>query len=287
MSTLLSKLGILLSNLLVFQKNFCIALLYNREVLVLHIHTVTHICIGRSHCQTVKYALHVVVVGIDLFIQTEDMLIHFVLTSLVEDTQHHVQTVVDLSVQPRYLYDDAVVCQTLHEGIGQTFRHHVAIIVVRLVMDIDDWLLDVAHFMSQQIDGNGGQRIVAFHVLRVRVVHAEILAEAQRLGLKPRLLQLYENQMLRAVVLADGGSEVDTIDRKRVALVVGIFMWAHFHLYHILLQQRRENGAGNALVFHQILEDDVVNRIGYYHICCTFVCKDSYFSLMRQIFTDI
>ena len=48
------------------------------------------------------------------------------------------------------------------------------------MMDIDHGFLDVAHFMSQQVYRNGRQGIVALHVLRVGIVHAQVLPEAQR-----------------------------------------------------------------------------------------------------------
>ena len=42
-------------------------------------------------------------------------------------------------------------------------------------------------------------------------------------------------------------------------------MGAHLNTHNVFLQKGRENGAGDALVLHQVLEHYVVNRIGYLH----------------------
>ena len=83
---------------------------------------------------------------------------------------------------------------------------------------IDNRFLDVPHLVAQQIDGHHGQCVLvgalSNDVARVLVLHTQILAEAQRLRGQPRLLQLYEDEVLAAVGLANGGSEVDAVDRE-------------------------------------------------------------------------
>ena len=77
-----------------------------------------------------------------------------VLVCLVEYTQHHVQSVIYLSVQSGNLYDDAIVGQTLHEWVWQSFRHHFLIVVAGHVVDIQHRLLDIAYFVTKQIDSH-------------------------------------------------------------------------------------------------------------------------------------
>ena len=69
----------------------------------------------------------------------------------------------------------------------------------------------------------------------------------------------------------NGGTEIDTEDGKVLAVAVGILVAAHLHIRHLLLQQGGEDGPGYAFVLHQVLEHDVVNRIGYYHNYINFI----------------
>ena len=39
-------------------------------------------------------------------------------------------------MQTRYLNDNAVVSKTLDKGVGKSLRHHIAVIVARLMADI-------------------------------------------------------------------------------------------------------------------------------------------------------
>jgi len=123
--------------------------------------------------------------------------------------------------------------------------------------------------VAQQIHGyhRQGMAVAAFldDVLRVLVLHAEVLSEAERLRLQPCLLQFNEDEMLAAVFLANRGSEVDAEHRERVALVVGILVGTNLHARDVLLEQSREDGSRDALVFHQVFEYDVVNGVCYCH----------------------
>ena len=231
----------------------------------------THVGIGGGGSQTVQDALHLSIVSVYLLIQAQHMLVAMLLTCLVEDAQHLVEAVIDLTMQTRYLHDDARVCQTVNKRIGQTLYHLIPVVVVSLMVDIEHRLFDVPHLVPKEIDSHHRQGIGTVHVLRVGVVHAQILSEAQCLGLQPCLLQFNEYQSFRAVLLTDSSSEVDAEYRERIALAVGVLMWPHLHLDDVLSEQCRQDGAGDALVLHQVLEHDVVNRVCYNHIaCCLF-----------------
>ena len=112
--------------------------------------------------------------------------------ALVEDAEHLVQMIIDLAVQTGYLYKDAIVVQTVHKLVGDAFYDRFVLIVERLVANINDRIINVADSMSQQVDSHhrDGRTVRPRHVdvLRVLVVYAQILTEAQRLRGKPRLL---------------------------------------------------------------------------------------------------
>ena len=82
------------------------------------------------------------------------------------------------------------------------------------MVDIKYGFFYVAYLVAQQIDGYGGQGIVAIHVLGVRVVNPQILSEAQCFSGQPCLLELYENQMFFAFLIANGCPKVNTEYRE-------------------------------------------------------------------------
>ena len=177
-----------------------------------------------------------------------------------------------MSVQTRYLHNDTVMCQTIHERVGQPLRHDVVIIVTRLVAHVQHRFLYVAHLMAQQINGHHRQGMSPIrHVLRIRIVYAQILPEAQRLSVQPSLLQFYQNKVLMAVSLPYGCAEVDAEHRQGVAVLITILVGAHLHGHHVLLQQSRENGTRYAFILHQVLEDNVIYRVCYYHNLLSFI----------------
>ena len=73
---------------------------------------------------------HLFIVGIALVVQSQCLIGVLADIGLVEDTQHLVKPVVDLSVQPGYLNNDTVVCQAFHKGVGQALRHLFAVVIV-------------------------------------------------------------------------------------------------------------------------------------------------------------
>ena len=132
------------------------------------------------------------------------------------------------------------------------------------MLDVEHRLVDVANTVSQQIDGHHGQGMLATlqHVVGIVVLYTKILAETQRLSLKPCLLQLNQNELLRPVVESYAGTEVYAQHRNGVALVVNILMGTYLHLYGVFFQQCRQDGTRNALILHQVLEHHVVDRVG-------------------------
>ena len=138
---------------------------------------------------------HVVIVGIFLFVDVDDMVVELVGSVLVEYAEHLFKPVVDMSVQTGYLYNDAVVYKALDKGVWQALGNFVPVVVVRLVVDVEDRLFDVAHFVPQQVDGNHWYGISVFetflflNIIGVRILCSKVLAETQRLGFDPGLLQ--------------------------------------------------------------------------------------------------
>ena len=261
----------MLSNAFIAIHDGGVARLNGQEILVLHIHVHTELAVGGGGEETMQDVKHVGIALVATLVDVEHLAVESIHLGLVEEAQHLVEAVVDLTAQTGYLHDDAVVHQALHEGIGDALRHLVAVIVVRLVVDIEHGLLDVAHLVAKQIDRYHGdavvhQSVLVLHdILGVGIVGAEVLTEAQRLSLEPRFLQFDEHEVVAAVCLAHTGSEVDAKHRNLVSATVGILMAAHIHLHHLLLEQGGEDGLGDTLVLHQVLKHDIVYRIGYVH----------------------
>ena len=157
--------------------------------------------------------------------------------------------------------------QALHKRIVVATCQQVAIIVVRMMVDVDHRRRDVANPVAEQIDGHHREGMLVsallHDVLLPRILGTQILAEAQGLRLQPGLLQFDEHHMLPAVLFADGGTEVYAKQRDVVTRDIGILVWPLHHLHHPLLQQGRQDGAGNALVLHQVLEHRVIDRVRY------------------------
>ena len=114
------------------------------------------------------------------------MTVGTILLRLVEHAQHFLQPIVHLTMEKRYLHDNAVMDEALHEWVGNAIGHYIAIIIVSFMIDIEHWHIDVTNSMSQQVDGyhrNGIAVIVvlARHILRVAVLRTKILTETQGL----------------------------------------------------------------------------------------------------------
>ena len=242
-------------------------LLDDGEVLVFNVHVQAHLCTRCCHQQAVEYRLHVGIGRLEvLLIHVQEMLVVAAYVALVEDAQHLVQPVVYLPVQAWYLDDDAVVVQAVNELVGNSLRDGLLVVVESLVAHIHNWFVDVAHGVPQQVDGHHGQGMavgaVGHYVLWVLVVYAQVLSETQRLCWQPRLLQLYQYELLLAVGAFYGGTEVDAEDGERLFLSVGVLVGAHLYPKDFFLQQCREDCAGNALVLHEVLEHCVIDGVG-------------------------
>ena len=218
---------------------------------------------------------HVVVVGIFVLVNLKHLLCVALNIGLVEHAQYLLQTVVDIALQSWYLHNYAVVYKTLYKRFGIALGNDVAVIVENIMVYVYYRLLDVAHLMAKQIYSYhrvGKALFVGLaDIVLVVVLCAKILAESQRLGVEPSLLQLNQHNAvlyLIAFLLAYSSREVNAKHRQRVACSVAVFMWPHSYMNHFFLQQRRQNGFGYTLVLHNVFEYGVVNRIGYmyYHI---------------------
>ena len=115
-----------------------------------------------------------------------------VLARLVEDIEDTLQMIAQPAMEQRYLHDDAAVGEAVDERVGQALRHWLAVVVLCLGGDVKHRLLNAAHAVAQQVDGNHGQGVLAIvdggtvdgghHVLLVAVLRAYVLAEAQQVA---------------------------------------------------------------------------------------------------------
>ena len=106
-----------------------------------------------------------------------------------------------------------------------------------------------------------------------RVLHVEINDDVRKLTIEGvdkdqqvvMRQELNEDELGAAIIVTNRRSEVDAEHRQRVALLVAVLMGAHLDCHNVLLQQSRQDGAGNSLVLHQILKDNVVYWVSYFH----------------------
>ena len=141
-----------------------------------------------------------------------------VLARLVEDVEYAFQVIAQAAVEQWYLHDDAAMGKAVDEGIWQALRHWLAVVVLRLGGDVEHRLLDAAHAVAQQVDGNHGQGVLAIvdggtvdrrhHVLLVAVLRAYVLVEAQQVAGQVGLLQFYEYVFLVALSVDGHGAIV-------------------------------------------------------------------------------
>ena len=189
-----------------------------------------------------------------MVVKTQIVLALVAHTLLVEDAQHLVQTIVDPAMQARNLNDDAVVVQTVYEMVGNAMLDGFVVVVESLMAHIYHRLLYIAHGVAKQVDRHHREGMavgtVVNDILRILVVNAQVLSEPQRLGWKPRLLQLYQDELFLAVRLADRGAKVDAEYAQHLLLAVGVLVRTDFHLHNIFFQQCGKDGTGNTLVFH-------------------------------------
>ena len=184
LNLLLGYLNLLFRQFFIFDTDFGVALFDNRKVLIFHIHVLAHFGIAGSLSQTAHNMIHLTIILKARVVDTQHMRIHGIDSALVENTEHLVETVVDLAMQTRYLHDDAIVCQAVDKRIGQTMRDHITFVVARLVVHVEHRLFDIAHLVTQQVHGHHGISVaVLAHILRVGVMHTQILTKTQSLSL--------------------------------------------------------------------------------------------------------
>ena len=187
--------------------------------------------------------LHVIIgIGESCVVESQTVLVRLADTTLVKDAEHLLKPVAHLTMKTGYLHDNAVVVQAVDEPVGNAPHDRLVIVVIHLLADIYHGIFNLAHAVSQQVHGHHGQRMairaVDYDVLGVLVVNAQVLTEAQGLSRQPCLLQFYQYQLLFAVILSYGGTEVNAEYGKALLLPVGVFMRAHLDLHYVFLQQR-------------------------------------------------
>ena len=217
-----------------------------------------------------KDILHISIASIEVFIEFHHMLVVLLLIILVENAQHLIQTVVNLTMKQRNLHNDTTMYQTVYKWVRKTFRYLVAIVIICLMINVKHRYINVTNLMTKNINGNHRQTIrrphlVVYHILRIGILRAEILPETERLRFKPRLLQFNEDEPYRTIILTNLGTKVNTKHGDVVPCAIGILVPANFNRDHFFLQQCREDRLCNSLVLHQIFEDGVVNGIGYFN----------------------
>ena len=125
-------------------------------------------------------------------VKAQVVLVVCVHESLVENAEDLVETVVHFAVQQRYLHDDAVVVQTIHKFVRYAPHHGLVLVIVYLVTYVYYRVFYLAYLMPEQINRHHRQGVavgaVSHDILRILIVHSEILTEAKSLRGKPRLL---------------------------------------------------------------------------------------------------
>ena len=217
-----------------------------------------------------QHVQHVAVISILVFVYFKYLLRVALNLGLVEHAEHLLKSVVHIAMQKRNLHNNAIVGQTFHKRLFIDVGHDVSVIVKHVMIDIYYRFLDVSHLVPEEINSYhrvGKAFLIGFaHVVLVAVLGSEILAETQGLGVEPCLLQLYQNNAVlyrTAFAFTHCRRKIYAEHRQGVACGVAVFMWTHRHVDHFFLQQSRQYGLGYALVFHEIFEHGVVNRIGY------------------------
>ena len=129
---------------------------------------------------------------------------------LVKYTQQTFKTVTSSSGEERNLHDDAVMSQTLYEGIGR--RKRIVVIIQIAAVHVNHRLGQVTQGVSQNVDRNDGQTIctplsmlILFfdNVLLIKILRAQILSEAQGFSNEPSLLQFDKDKVFCTVILTN------------------------------------------------------------------------------------
>ena len=130
-----------------------------------------------------KNVLHLNVASIDILINLQHLSIETILIGLIEYAQHLNESIVNATMKQWYLHNYSIMNKALHKRIGDSLCHLLSIIVVVAVVHLEHRLVNVAHTMPEQIDGNHRQaitiRIVIFNdICRIGILRAKILPEA-------------------------------------------------------------------------------------------------------------
>ena len=102
---------------------------YDGVELVLVVHFLPYLGTHRRQTQAADEVHHVGVILVQMLVQTDNLLTVGRTLRLVEYAKDLVQTVVYLPLQQGYLNDDAVVYQTVDEGVLLAVFHNVTVVV--------------------------------------------------------------------------------------------------------------------------------------------------------------
>ena len=127
--------------------------------------------------------LHVGIALIVSLVQFYKLPVVLLFVGLVKHAEHLEQSVVDLPVQEGDLYDDAVMDETVDKGVGKALGYLVAVVIIRLVVDIKYGYVYISDPVPENIYGNhrnavGRPHLLVHHVLFVGILSAEILPKA-------------------------------------------------------------------------------------------------------------
>ena len=163
--------------------HYCsVPVLDGKKIFVLDIHVLSKLGICCGCEQTVYDVHHLFVTGIFRLVDIHHLPVVPVLACLVEYAQHLLKPVVDFPLQSWYLDYDAVVYKALDKGVGNSLGYFIAVIVIRLVLDIKYGHFYISHLVSQQVNGDHGQTIshrviFLYHILGIGILCAKILSE--------------------------------------------------------------------------------------------------------------
>ena len=217
-----------------------------------------------------QHIQHLIVISIFVFVYGEHLLRITLNLRLVEHAEHPLKSVVHIATQSRNLHNNAVVGKTLHKGLLIALGYGIAVIVVNVMIDVHDWIFDIAHLVTKQIDSHHGIGktfpVGLLHIVPATVLCTKILTETQHLRVEPCLLQFNQNDTIpHSITFAftDRRGEINAEHRQRVTRRVAVFMRTNRYMNHFFFQQSRQHRLGYALILHEIFEHGVVYRVGY------------------------
>ena len=146
----------------VFHHKSSVLFLDDGEIFVFNVHVVSDFWIGRCCHKSMDDMHHFFIISIVVLVNAEHLLVVLALLRLVEKTQYFVEPIVDTTAKARDLHDDAVVCQTIKKGVGDSLDHQITVIVESMMVHIKNRFLHISNFVSKNIDCHHWQGIALF-----------------------------------------------------------------------------------------------------------------------------